>query len=303
MTAPETSTPIGTLQVILAVGSCDQINYLKNRRNLTPCSKFLYPPLPHLPIASKSAIMSTSLTGSLADNRSESQSSDGSFQSERMLRFSSFLDKLAQSLPAKNSSTTSQLDSPNCKSTENQRNNGPSQSRQIRSTSDLLDQLQHALSVPPPSKKADVPNCTHPNSEAESSNSDHLQNTRCFYAEVKIENAKNLPPVVLTRSTSGSEQNSKLTQGQQDCMRNEINPSTYVTFKAIIPSTGNIECCENFTYATNVVENSRSPQWNKNFQVYLPAELLNDVSLAMASLIVQFLKIRAFPTIFQLVSA
>lgn len=271
--SPETSTPIGTLQVILAIGNDNQINYLKNKRNLTLCSKFLYPPLPHLPIASESAIMLTDTTESLADSETEYQPSDRPVQSDRMLRFSNFLDKLAQSLPPKNSlSASNGLNNLIGKSSENEKINKHSgQSKQVRATSDLLDQLQRALAIPPPTDGYS----SHSNSSTKSSTKEQLQNNRYFYAEVQIENAKHLPPVILRECSQ-----SNSVKNQQNSMINEINPSTYVTFKAIVPSTDNTSnYCEDSTYTTNVVENSRSPQWNKKFQVYLPADLLNDVSI------------------------
>lgn len=50
-----TSAPIGNLQVVLAIGSEQQLSYLKRIKNLTIYRNFLREPQPHLPIASQSA--------------------------------------------------------------------------------------------------------------------------------------------------------------------------------------------------------------------------------------------------------
>lgn len=51
-------------------------------------------------------------------------------------------------------------------------------------------------------------------------------------------------------------------------------PTTYVSFEALAPN-GNEP--SSIFYTTDVIECSSSPQWNKHYEVSLPADFLTDV--------------------------
>lgn len=272
--SPETSQPIGTLQIILAVGSEEQIKYLKNKRDLTSCSEFLYPPLQHLPIATKSAFMVTNSPNEISlhiNGVSKSATYEKSPRADTMSRLNSFLDKLVQNLPAKTAldggSNNKELTVNNSASSHSE------QCRQIRPTSDLLDQLQNALSVPPTLKTFDYHNNHECSKDVQTSapmiDQELLKNKRYFYVTVEIESA-----VI-------SDSNTKLTANLSipQKLTGQGN-GQYVTFKAATLATNNSSDFKDFTYTTNIVENSRTPQWNKIFKVFLPVEFLVNVSIS-----------------------
>lgn len=173
--APNTATPIGTLQVILAIGTDKQIAHLKKSRRLSPCRSFLRSPPEPLPLPA------TDANGPQADNSlnqlpdSEPNSATSTAATDRQANLaamlSNFIDNLASRLPERtnntnaNANVTQNLQSATIESTvipQNQHSvepiaplrslSGP----HIRATSDLLDELQRALTVAPPSSASSL---------------------------------------------------------------------------------------------------------------------------------------------------
>lgn len=183
--APCTTTPIGTLQVILAIGTDTQIAYLKKSRSLSPCRSFLRSPPAPLPFL---ATDNSSLAkGPLTDHSSPPQlpnvepnsvaapattpAATADRQANLASMLSNFIDNLASRLPertnnfnananaAENMPTTGTAATgagaaimPNQQSAPAKSLGGP----QIRATSDLLDELQRALTVAPPSSTSSL---------------------------------------------------------------------------------------------------------------------------------------------------
>lgn len=184
--APNTTTPIGTLQVILAIGTIKQIAYLKKSRSLSPCRSFLRSPPEPLP----------SLT---TDNVSHAKRSHADHSPHQLLpnvelnsatppiatdrqanlaaMLSNFIDNLASRLPERSNSSSNVNAAPATTAAtsatatvattaapqQNQQHltesvptskspGGP----QIRATSDLLDELQRALTVAPPASMSSL---------------------------------------------------------------------------------------------------------------------------------------------------
>lgn len=58
--------------------------------------------------------------------------------------------------------------------------------------------------------------------------------------------------------------------------KHTVEPTTYVSFEAFAPSEDAAPMAT--VYTTNIIENTSSPQWNKQYQVLLPVDYLLDVS-------------------------
>lgn len=111
-----TSAPIGNLQVVLAIGSEEQMSYLKRIKNLTIYRHFLREPLPNLPIASLSAFSQQSNFVGISENQQQQQYGIGSLpaltqslsqptndsvnrKAQLAARLNSFIENLASELP------------------------------------------------------------------------------------------------------------------------------------------------------------------------------------------------------------
>lgn len=116
----------------------------------------------------------------------------------------------------------------------------------VRHTSDLLDSLQKALTL---------------GSQNEiNQNGTNLMISDKFKVHILIESALHLPSRKKCKSKRSKTKNPK----QHD----EILPSTYVTFKGV---SDNINI-------TQVIPKSTSPKWDYRSDIYLPSELLLNVS-------------------------
>lgn len=105
-----------------------------------------------------------------------------------------------------------------------------------------------------------------------------------FYVLIEIENALHLSTILIRVNKKcgkrGRDPATQMSSGppQRGGNINEIEPSTYVTFEAFGPPTSIVNSTDGPVYTTNVCNSSCSPQWNKRFEVYLPIDLLLDVS-------------------------
>lgn len=174
--APNTTTPIGTLQVILAIGTDIQIAHLKKSRKLSPCRSFLRSPPEPLPLP-------TTVTSSHSEEPSpqsalhqlpnmDPNSATSTVATDRQANLaamlSNFIDNLASRLPERGNAIANVPQNipaaiPAVPATSKSQHlpepmtpakslGGP----QIRATSDLLDELQRALTVAPPSSKSSL---------------------------------------------------------------------------------------------------------------------------------------------------
>lgn len=287
---PETAAPVGSLQVILAIGINEQINYLKKHRNLSPCRDFqIYSPKvlpataaspPHNEITAVAATLDADAndkTVSMNNNRSKELSS----------MLNNFIENLATRLPDcnRNSERSGTLSQASELSTDAQQRPPGA----IRATSDLLDELQRALTVSPaaffganpsrpPAHPATIQSSLHPIREP--------VKVPHFLVLIEIENALHLS-MILVRMNKKRGKRGRDPAPHANAPRGgivkEIEPSTYVTFEAFGPPTSVVNSNEGPVYTTNVADSSCSPQWNKRFEVYLPTDLLFDVSVRSGS--------------------
>lgn len=160
-------TPIGTVQVILAVGTSEQIAEFKISKSLTPCKIFSKmsreafplerrnadaPPAPNIvnrPVQLPQNEPNPTLKSSrpqLSDDR----------QANLAAMLSNFIDNLALKLPERNAGPESKLPTTSSASTTTQTaNNGlksdadTTTNKNLRPTADLLDELHKALSIAP----------------------------------------------------------------------------------------------------------------------------------------------------------
>lgn len=225
--------------------------------------------------------------------------------------FSTFIDNLAARLPDRNSSnsnsteTTATSDATTqtiapisdiCKTTT------ATSGKYMRPTSELLEDLQRALAIAPTAgqKKGygltpitiSEQKSTTNNETVELSKSTAVLPPKMFRVHIEIENALHLPTFAIPPNKKGAKRNrNNLNADQSKCNGKEgigsggnttleIEPNTYVTFEAAatnVPSNST-------TYTTNIIETSCSPRWNKQFEVYLPAEYLQNVRMLLFSL-------------------
>lgn len=295
--SPLTSSPIAKLQVILAIGTEEQLEYLKASRGLSIAyisekeilqNKITIPNGP-IVIPSPSISNAQTQTNFSSTNHAEIQtietthadieiqtnmSSDPGSKSptdaattDRQATFNqmlnTFIDSLAIRLPERIDNESS----------------GP----QIRRTSDLLDALQKALTCPPQT------NATIPDLDAQIEQNIPIKTSpphRPFEPEsgyrfqvlIEIESALHLPKVLIRVNKKCTKQRGRCNKNQSFRGINEIEPSTYATFEAEGPPTSVVNSHEGPVYTTNVCENSCNPQWNKRFDIMLPFDLLGEVS-------------------------
>lgn len=280
-------TPVGTVQAILAVGSTKQINNLKMSKGLLRCGNFLRLPLDDYPYP-------TTVPQSIPSTCESNQESNtkpaipqfNDRNSNFAAMFSNFIDTLASRLPDRNATetapsidaTTQTSNSANYSLTKN------GSSKFIRPTSELLDELQRALAVvSPPIPKNFVPHA--PISAAEQPiDEQNLQpepkKVAMFRVDLEIESALHLPSMAIHVNKKSGKRNrnpiNKQNGGSSGSSggSTEIQPSAYATFEAAASATQ----LSLLSYATNIVEHSCSPLWNKHFDVFLPVEFLLNVS-------------------------
>lgn len=340
MSTAATPTPIGTVHAILAIGTEEQIAFLKRSRSLSPCRSFLRAPPESFPNLENVSINTQNVINPNANVETqtncqletiEDQSSQigqtqnaADRQANLAAMLSNFIDNLASRLPERNNNPINDSQQPLSQSqsqpqsqpqsqlqtlntpvdtfseslTTQQQKSAPNHTpnlnqmpklnsgTQIRATSDLLDELQRALTVAPPILHGTpfhrMPTKTE---QIQSSLNQMKESIKIpqFHVLIEIENALHLSTILIrVNKKCGKRGRDPATQStglpQRGGNVNEIEPSTYVTFEAFGPPTSVVNSSEGPVYTTNVADSSCSPQWNKRFEVYLPIDLLLDVS-------------------------
>lgn len=148
----------------------------------------------------------------------------------------------------------------------------------MRPTSELLDELQRALAMAPtPAQKNAIPHMTLPN-QTPTPIEPEVKKVTMFRVHIEIESALHLPSMAVhVNKKSGKRNRNAIPTAKKTNSSNtsEIHqPSAYATFEAAA-SAANANL---MVYATQIVESSCSPQWNKQFEVYLPVEFLQNVN-------------------------
>lgn len=226
--------------------------------------------------------------------------------------FSTFIDNLAARLPDRNlvnsnstettpstttatatidatTQTIAQINNKDANKITTNAGNG----KYMRPTSELLDDLQRALAMAPTAGQkngyalAPVAVPTEQRSAATSTNEpkpNAIPPPKMFRVHIEIENALHLPKFAIPPHKKGAKRNRNANNAEQQNKNNggggggsstalEIEPNTYVTFEA---SATNVPS-NSTTYTTNIIETSCSPRWNKQFEIYLPADYLQNV--------------------------
>lgn len=295
--SPGSNTPAGTIQVVLAIGTQEQITNLKQTKRFGGYRSFLREPQPHLPIASRAAFP---LYRSLHGNTSQIPPMTTiptdviTRKAQLAARLNSFIENLASELPdqvsAANPTGSALTNFPNMMAANVKQHNKtkiqpppPSTGKNVRATADLLDELQRALTSA---------SAMHRNTAATCGGDDG--NNDCdkrFGVIINIESATNLPTQIIKlnkkhskRRDINSHANTTETRGGRDSTINEIEPSSYVTFEATGPTINMVNTIDGPVYTTNVVLKNCNPQWNKRFDVFLPEELLFNVCVDLMAI-------------------
>lgn len=288
--ASTSSTPLGTVQVILAVGTTKQINNLKKSKSLQFSKNFLRLPNELFAMqANPSCPSSTPLNACEKTKEDSTKPALPQLSSERHTNlaamFNNFIDNLASRLPerhlvanetaATNDATTQTQTNSKCNSNSSVAVNQTA--KYMRPTSDLLDELQKALAIAPtPAQRISIPHAAVPqNQPTPESNIVDVPKSTMFPVHIEIESALHLPSIsVHVNKKSGKRNRNSVNSAKKTVNASEIQPSTYATFEA----SASAATSNSMSYATNIVENSCGPQWNKHFEVYLPVEFLLNVS-------------------------
>ncbi|XP_031632072.1 uncharacterized protein LOC116346267 [Contarinia nasturtii] len=272
-------TPVGTVQAILAVGTIKQINHLKRSKNLESCKTFLRLPREQYPLVN--------VPQSVCERNQESniktsipQFNDRSSNFAAM--FSNFIDTLASRLPDRNATETASATNDATTQTHNGTNNNIAENstgKYMRPTSELLDELQRALSIAPtPAQMNVIPTMPANEQKTIEQTQQNVQpeskRETMFRIHFEIESALHLPSIAINvNKKSGKRNRNSMNSTKKNFTSIDIQPCSYVTFEASASATQTTLT----SYATGIVEHSCSPQWNKHFEVFLPIDfLLND---------------------------
>lgn len=281
--ASPSSTPAGTVQAILAVGTAKQINNLKKSKSLVSCNSFLRQPLDLYPLQVNHTLPNQMLVPS-SQSKTETSTKNvlpsimNDRQSNLASMFSSFIDNLASRLPERNQVATetptndATTQTNNSSNDSNMTNNNTG--KYMRPTSELLDELQKALSIAPTTaQKSAIPHSPlATRDQASETNDSNSTEGRMFRVHIEIESALHLPSIAVPVNKKSGKRNRNAVKKSVNPSENE--PSTYATFEAAANNApGDLTA-----YTTNIVEYSCSPQWNKHFEVYLPIDYLQNVS-------------------------
>lgn len=257
----------GQFEVLLAIGTEQQIEYLKISRNILK----EYNAKKEFKVPSPKIIPNAELPYVSPTQPSSSQFS----------MLSSFIETLAQRMPGSNMPNLTNL-------TENRNDSNP----QLRSTSDLLSNLQQALTQHPAvvtkSTQSDpstflpietpIQTSIQTNSQETQINSASVytkslnnNDDSMFKVLIEIEAALHLPKVLISKKFN---KRNKIKNNSKNTV-NEYEPSAYVTFESTDSSSPVlVKSHEGMVNSTDVVENSCNPVWNKKFEVLLSVDLM-----------------------------
>ncbi|KAG5681101.1 hypothetical protein PVAND_010566 [Polypedilum vanderplanki] len=249
-------------KILLAIGSENQIDYLKlsrNLHNLPPLQRINYP------------------QNEERFNVTSNLNVDPNAQIKSKL--TAFIESLSQKLPEPNIVNSFQSKQQSLTSSSSSSSSVIHNSKsQLRKTSDLLDSLQKALQQPLPmssnNNEAFPLFSEKPVSELTFNQSQLLDD--CIKMKVNIEQATNLPKVIVKKCRN--KRRNKSTPPQ----RLEYEPHTFATFEAatdhlnekFLPSN-TIKSHEGIVYCTSVI-NSCNPEWNENFEVFIKFDILKN---------------------------
>lgn len=288
--ASPNNTPVGTVQAILAVGTTTQMNHLKKSKSLLSCKNFLSLPLDRYPLQANPS----STTPSIGEKNRESVKPSMPQMNDRNSNFaaifSNFIDTLASRLPERNvaaneTAPTNDATTQTNNNSDNSLAKNDHSGKYMRPTSELLDELQRALRITPtPAQRNAIPHMALPNktpTQIEQNIQPEAKKVTMFRVHIEIESALHLPSMAVhvNKKSGKRNRNAIPTAKKTSSSSSEIHqPNAYATFEAAASAaTANL-----MVYATQIVENSCSPQWNKQFEVYLPVEFLQNVSSVKA---------------------
>lgn len=252
-------------KVLLTIGRENQIDYLKLLRNLhnlrLPRKASASLPDPNLQMKNKLTAFIESLSQNLPEPslmntfKKPASVASSSMSQPKLMKTSDLFEKL-QSVA---SSTSTQSTQP-----------------QLRKTSDLMETLQKALSQPPPLPITPISSNSLNDSEVPNSSSMGSNSQDKIRVRVSIEHASHLPKVIKKRANRRKNKNSMTPQ------KDEYDPSTYVTFESCLGQINEasrpdnvVKSHEGAVHCTKVVK-SCDPQWNQNFDVNLPLDVLTN---------------------------
>lgn len=310
ITSPLAADPCGQVQAVLAIGTENQIEYLKLSRGLkhTSGDAPMTSNKPTVPENNEdhppSQIMITPSTAishqrDVDSYRPISTTNSGKQQSEVANMLSAFIENLAQRLPISSERSTAPCydqnfadhrqptPPPPVPSSPHSQANNP----QLRKTSDLLENLQRALAQRPPENvstklltQSPAAEPTLPQPESHQKQESIPVDEKLFNVAIEIEQAVNLPKVNVgkkfgKRNKNRTQQQQHQQQGTNQQQRVEVEPSVYVTFEGYNLQPGmadTVKSHEGIVYTTAVVEGCCSPSWKKKFDVRLPVDLMTN---------------------------
>ncbi|CAG9806149.1 unnamed protein product [Chironomus riparius] len=249
---PLSSELLCQAKILLAIGSENQIDFLKLSRNLHN----LQPPQKQ----------------ELKEHNNSSSPYDPNAQIKSKL--TAFIESLSQKLPEPSTAVIQQkFSAPSVSS--NSSVGSQSSQPQLRKTSELLDTLQKALSQPPP--QSDLSLFQAHTEHSDMSISSATPNNDSIKINVTIEHAANLPKVIVKKCRNNKRKNKGTTP-----QKAEFDPHTYATFEATTDHLNEkslpqntIKSHEGIVYCTKVVR-STNPEWNQSFEVYVPFDVLKN---------------------------
>lgn len=299
--SPLALMPVAKVQVVLAIGTEEQLEYLKASRGLA--QSFLSEqditknkiPVP----AGPAQHPQTTITN--AETQTYFLSNDDATLVVRQTALSemlnSFIDNLASRLPERNNQQLGQPASVDATPAV-QTDGAIGGNVQFRRTSDLLDTLQRALMCPPiqplqaytPTDDLAINDVIQAPPDFQSVPLDQLANglmpqVQCappitephFAVLIEIVNAVNISKIFIRVNKKCGKQRGRCKVQTYRGVQ-EVEPSTYVTFDASGPPTSIVHSPDGPVYTTNVVAETSAPQWNKRFEVLLPVDLMLNVS-------------------------
>jgi C2 domain-containing protein 3 len=254
-------------KILLAIGSENQIDYLKLSRNLHN--------LPQLRKSTESHIQHHQPPLRIDDKSTR--------DCQIKNKLSAFIESLSQKLPE-----------PTCGFSASQQkfasplssHSSTASNPHLRRTSDLLDSLQKALSQAPPLSSNIMPNLESHASPQEENTSQNYEDILSPISDfismlITVDCANNLPKIVVKKSKNKRKSNGK--GSGTHCL--EYEPFVYATFEASTEHLSNrnvdentqntIKSHEGIVYCTKIIS-STSPEWNESFDVKVPFDVLKN---------------------------
>lgn len=248
----------------MAVGTSEQINNLKQSKNLSSHKTFFNSTQKQY--TQKSTFCEQKPSAESQQNAKTIENSFPSGQANLTMMLNNFIENLAIRLPERSSTN---IISKTCSSNIN---NG----KYLRPTSELLEELQSALTVKPSKSTksfiSQFPFSSQNQFIETQSPPETTPKQKLFHITIEIERALYLSLIAIQSSMKTEDINAIPSQND--------NPSTYCAFEAIPISNNDIDQTQKFSaFTTNLAENSSSPQWNESFDVFFPDDYLVDVSV------------------------